>query len=120
MGSEPFTNATESSFTSADPSHLAFLLGTIHRKEFSSARGHYPPPVVRPQRRPHDFSPAQRQAYEFLKTWNSSLPEGFTAGELKKAFRHTALILHPDKGGSPQQFVELKSHYETLRPLVSI
>lgn len=120
MGSEPFTNASEASLLNADPSHLAFLMGQVHRKEFHSARGQYPAPKVRPQRKPHPLSPAQRQAYEFLKTWNHDLSEGFTASELKKAFRHTAMILHPDHGGPPQQFVELKEHYETLRPVVSL
>ncbi len=120
MGSEPFVNASEESLLNADPSHLAFLMGQVGRKEFNSPRGQYPAPKVRPQRKAHNFSPSQQQAYEFLKSWIYDLPAGFTASELKKAFRQAAMILHPDHGGNAPQFVELKAHYETLRPLVSL
>lgn len=119
MGSETFINASEESLLSADPTHLAYLLGQVGRREFTSKRGHYPRPTIRPQRKAHAFSPSQQQAFEFLKTWIHDLSEGFTASELKKAFRQAAIILHPDHGGDTQQFMELKSHYENLRPLVS-
>ncbi|WP_295904410.1 J domain-containing protein [uncultured Bdellovibrio sp.] len=102
----------------ADPLHLAYLLGQINRLEFQTPRGQYPAPKVRPQRKPHALSASQRLSYEFLKTWIHDLSEGFTASELKKAFRQTAMILHPDQGGNVQQFLELKDHYENLRSLV--
>lgn len=102
----------------ADPAHMAYLLGQISRLEFQTPRGQYPAPKVRPQRKPHNFSATQKLSYEFLKTWIHDFSEGFTANELKKAFRQVAMVLHPDQGGSTQQFVELKDHYENLRTLV--
>lgn len=102
-----------------DPAHLAFLLGKIGKTEFQTARGHYPAPKVRPQRKPHNFTSAQSQAYEFIKSWIHDLSEGFTAAELKRAFRRAAIILHPDHGGNTQQFLELKAHYETLKTIVA-
>lgn len=35
-----------------------------------------------------------------------------TSSEIKKAFRHRAMLLHPDKGGDVQAFVELKTAFE--------
>jgi len=115
-----FSPEKETSSVQSEPAHLAYLLGKINRLEFSSARGQYPTPKVRPQRKPHTFSSEQRQSYEFFKTWITSLPEGFTGTELKKAFRQAAMVLHPDHGGSAQQFLALKNHYEVLRSLVSV
>lgn len=120
MGSETFVNASEESLLNADPSHLAYLIGQISRHEFNSPRGHYPRPAVRPQRKAHSFSPSQKEAFDFLKNWIMDLSEGFTASELKKAFRQAAMILHPDHGGDSQQFMTLKEHYNCLRPLVSL
>ncbi|WII71443.1 J domain-containing protein [Bdellovibrio sp. 22V] len=110
----------EASHLNSDPAHLAYLLGQIGRVELQTPRGHYPAPKVRPQRKPHSFSPSQRQAYEFMKSWIHDLSEGFTATELKKAFRQAALILHPDHGGNAQDFVNLKHQYEVLQSVVSI
>ncbi|KYG63043.1 hypothetical protein AZI87_16530 [Bdellovibrio bacteriovorus] len=114
-----FSPEKESSSLNSDPAHMAFLLGQINRLEFQTRRGHYPQPKVRPQRKAHNFSVSQKLAFEFLKTWVHDLHEGFTANELKKAFRQAALALHPDHGGNTQQFLELKAHYQTLRELVS-
>lgn len=104
-----------------DSSNMAYLLGQIRRVETQTPRRQcYPPPRVRPQRKPHSFSESQRISYEFLKSCIQDLPDGFLPGELKKAFRQAAFIHHPDHGGSAQQFMELKRHYENLRTLVSI
>ncbi|UOF02578.1 J domain-containing protein [Bdellovibrio reynosensis] len=100
-----------------DPAHMAYLLGKIGRLELQTPRGQYPAPKVRPQRKPHSFNHSQRQAYEFMKSWIHDLNEGFTANELKKAFRQAAIILHPDHGGNTEQFIDLKAHYETLKGL---
>lgn len=108
----------ESSHVNTDPAHLAYLLGNIHRMEFAKARGQYPAPKVRPQRKPHNMTNEQRLSYEFLKTWVHDFSEGFTGTELKKAFRQAAIILHPDQGGTPEKFMELKVHYESLRGLL--
>ncbi|HEY1079340.1 MAG TPA: J domain-containing protein [Bdellovibrio sp.] len=119
MGVEtPSAPLQEATILNADPAHLAYLLGQIGRFEPSAPRGHYPAPRVRPERKPHVFSSEQRQSFEFLKTWIQDLSEGFTATELKKAFRQAALRLHPDQGGSPEQFVSLKGHYETLQSVL--
>lgn len=109
----------EASILSTDPAHLAFLMGQIARKETVSPRGHYPAPKIRPQRKPHNFTPAQRLSYEFIKSWASELPEGFTLSELKKAFRQAAIAVHPDHGGSVTLFLELKDHHEVLKNLVA-
>ncbi|QDK37182.1 DnaJ domain-containing protein [Bdellovibrio sp. NC01] len=106
-----------SSEMSADPANLAYLMGHIGRFEFQKPRGQYAAPKVRPQRKPHSFSTAQRQSFEFLKTWIHDLSEGYSESELKKAFRQAALILHPDRGGNTQQFIELKAHYESLKAI---
>jgi curved DNA-binding protein CbpA len=37
-----------------------------------------------------------------------------TKDEIKKAYRNKAKILHPDKGGDPDQFKKLSSAYEIL------
>lgn len=109
-----------STYIDTDPSHLAFLMSQIGKFEFETRRGQYPRPAIRPQRpRPaHALSPSQKQSFEFLKTYIHDLSEGFTGAELKKAFRQTAMILHPDQGGSPEQFMELKAHYETLQEVL--
>ncbi|KHD87660.1 MAG: hypothetical protein OM95_13230 [Bdellovibrio sp. ArHS] len=115
-----FSPENQVSSLNSDPAHLAFLLGQINRLEFQTRRGHYPQQKVRPQRKAHSFTPTQKLAYEFLKTWAHDLHEGFTATELKKAFRQAALALHPDHGGNTQQFLELKAHFQTLRALTPL
>lgn len=100
----------------SDPAHLAYLMSQVGKFHFNSPRGQYPRPPVRPAKpRPaHNLSSSQKLSFEFLKTYIHDLSEGFTATELKKAFRQTALALHPDHGGTPAQFIELKTHYESL------
>lgn len=121
MGAQtPSAPLKEETLLNADPAHLAYLLGQIGRYESRTPRGHYPAPRVRPQRKPHTFSSEQREAFEFLKMWIHDLSEGFTAAELRKAFRQAALRLHPDQGGSPEEFVSLKSHYETLQTVLPL
>lgn len=114
MGETPTNQANYSSVMDSDPIHLAYLLGKVGRTEVQTPRGQYPRPAVRPQRKPHNFSALQRQSYEFMKSFIHALPEGFTETELRKAFRQAALILHPDQGGSTEQFMLLKKHYEVL------
>lgn len=108
------SSENEAAILSTDPAHMAFLLGKIHKRDSRLPRGQYPVSKVRAQRKPHNFTPAQRLSYEFLKSYIYDLPEGFTATELKNAFRQAAKVLHPDHGGSTHLFMELKGHYETL------
>lgn len=117
-GTTPFTPLSEDSLLGTDPAHLAYLLGTIERKTAHLPRGHYPAPRVRPQRKPHAFSSEQRLSFDYLKNLIQDLSEGFTASELKRAFRQAALQTHPDQGGSVHSFMTLKGHYETLQGLV--
>lgn len=112
--SASFSSTNEASLHSTDPAHLAFLIGKINKFPKPSPRGNYPRPTSRPQRKPHVFTETQRFSYEFLKSWSQELSEGFTANELKKAFRLAAIAVHPDHGGSTQLFLELKQHYATL------
>ncbi|UYL09358.1 J domain-containing protein [Bdellovibrio sp. SKB1291214] len=115
MGETPLNSGNYSSVMDSDPIHMAYLLGRVNKTELQTPRGQYPRPAVRPQRKPHNFSPAQRQSFEFFKCWIHGLAEGFTETELRKAFRQAALILHPDHGGNTQQFMDLKEHFEVLR-----
>lgn len=41
----------------------------------------------------------------------------FTEPELKSRFRELAMKVHPDKGGSKEEFVKCKSYYDTLLKL---
>lgn len=122
MGDSTTSNSQSSStYIDTEPSHLAYLMSQIGKFEFDTRRGQYPRPAVRPQRpRPaHAFSPSQKQSFEYLKSYIHDLPEGFTAAELKTAFRKAALILHPDLGGNTEQFLDLKTHYEVLKAIHS-
>ena len=115
MGEQSSAQTNYSSVMDSAPSHLAYLMGQIDRKEFQTNRGQYPRSQVRPQRKAHNFTAAQKQAFEYLKCWVHGLCDGFTESELRKAFRQTALRLHPDHGGTAQQFIELKESYEILQ-----
>lgn len=107
-------------YIDTDPSHLAYLMSQIGKFEFETRRGQYPRPPIRPQRpRPaHTFSESQKQSFEFLKSYIHDLSEGFTASELKTAFRKAAIQLHPDQGGSTEIFMDLKTHYQVLTEIV--
>ncbi|PCJ20837.1 MAG: molecular chaperone DnaJ [Gammaproteobacteria bacterium] len=37
--------------------------------------------------------------------------------EIKSAYRQQALVHHPDKGGQPSQFIEIRQAYEVLKAL---
>jgi hypothetical protein len=101
---------------SLDPSHLAYLIGNVGRLS-TLHRGGYPPPKIRPLRKPHNLSDLQRQSYDFFKKWVHDFSDAFTESELKKAFRQAAIVLHPDQGGNTVLFIELKGHLETLKVL---
>lgn len=94
-----------------DPAHLAYLLGRVTRPG-ALPRGKY---TVRPlPRAPHTLTESQLQSYAFLRNWISDLSEAFTRTELKAAFRQAALLLHPDRGGSAERFMQLREHYRAL------
>lgn len=120
MGDTPSQADSKFGTFDSDPANLAYLIGLQRRMDLNLVRGHYPksktPP---PQRKAHAFTETQLDAYKYIKMWIVDLSEGFTAHELKRAFRKAALILHPDKGGKTEDFLALKRHYELLRPLVA-
>lgn len=112
------SNQEQGSHQHFDISNMAYLLGKVGRLNLKSPRGHYPAPKVRPQRKPHDFSESQRCAFDFFKLWSTNLNDNFSETELKKAFRQIVLVLHPDRGGNSDAFLNLKMHYDNLRSLV--
>jgi hypothetical protein len=73
-----------------------------------------PQPKVRPK---HQFSGEQAAAYGFFKASGGELDENFTKKDLLRAFRRLALQLHPDQGGSAQQFQTLVRSRATLQGL---
>jgi hypothetical protein len=103
----------------SDPAHMAFLIGQIGRFDVRTNKNTYPRSTTRPQRKPHVLSSSEALSFEYLKIHNLDLSGAFTEVELKKAFRHSAFILHPDQGGSTEQFVELKAHYENLKVVLA-
>jgi len=56
----------------------------------------------------------ENEARSFLE-----LNESFTIGELKKAFRKQSFKVHPDHGGSNEQFDALKKAYGLMKKLVT-
>ena len=41
-----------------------------------------------------------------------SIPESSTKEEVKKAYRKAVLTLHPDRGGSSDEFIKLQQAYD--------
>lgn len=113
----------------ADPAHLAYLLGTIPVRRFhtppksaapkAAVRPAVKPPFQKPApraRRPdHVLTERQKTAMAWFAFQSESLPGDFTTDELKKAFRSLARKTHPDAGGSASLFLELKGHHAALR-----
>jgi DnaJ family protein A protein 2 len=50
-----------------------------------------------------------KEFYDILE-----LPENCTVEDIKKSYKKKAILLHPDKGGSKEQFQKLNEAYETL------
>ena len=115
LAEESTVSTASESYNQVDPAHMAYLIGQLEVFKMRGKKQHYPAPKERPQRKPHSFSPLQKQAFTFIKGWIHDLPEGFTANELKRAYRQAALLLHPDRGGSAHDFIELKTQYENLK-----
>jgi curved DNA-binding protein CbpA len=53
--------------------------------------------------------PAASSAYAVL-----GVPRAATAADIRDAFRRRAVLLHPDKGGDPQLFAQLRDAYNKL------
>ncbi len=86
------------------------LVGHVHTRHFEAPqKGQaYHRFKASPRPRPdHVFSEAQDQAFTFFTSRKANLNRNFSAADLKKAFRHLALKLHPDQGGTSVDFQQL-------------
>jgi hypothetical protein len=96
----------------------AWLLGQLNRS--SSA-----PPNLRnsPYKAfikvapPYSLDLDQKISWDFFTSSGATLKPRFSRSELKSAFKQMALKAHPDQGGTPQKFIELKNHFERLAVL---
>lgn len=119
------THSAHSHF--AEPAYLSYLIGKIRPfdktvkvqpKEYFSFQPR-PQPIAK-TRTKHSFRPEQEQARQFFIRWGHPLYEDFTTNELKKAYRHLALRLHPDRGTQDAQaFLDLKFNYDLLKSVFS-
>jgi len=74
------------------------------------------------QRKPrpaHVMNKGQQSAWQFFQEHQADLADNFNIAELKAAFRHLALKLHPDHGGSNELFRALYQARKSLQGLVS-
>lgn len=101
--------------TEVFPSGMAWLMGQLEPKAPSTIRARSAYGVRPKPRRPHIFDATQTESFNFLKNYVSDLDFGFSPRELKSAYRKAALILHPDQGGTAEEFRLLKGHFERLR-----
>ncbi len=114
-----------------DPAGLSFLLGNIGRFQFAP-KTQYPthprPPKaapdfpasklrlrVRKSGPPHKLTDQEKNSCQFFSNAGHSLDSDFSADELKFSYHKLALLLHPDRGGYQQDFVDLKFHYDILK-----
>ncbi len=132
----------ETSISGADPLHLAYLMGLHSPKGIQSfkknpkgnpyfsrqtqrvkrAKPLLAEPIspakssISPRKpgKPHVLCPLQKTSFDYFNTQQSGLLPDYTTSELKKAYRLLAQKFHPDKGGSVENFLALKNHFEYL------
>lgn len=106
-----------------DYSYLSYILGRADlRKDQNSVRtlGKTPYHQYRPKPKPrqaHTLNTEQAKAYAALNQI-SPLHPAFTPHELKKAYREAAKASHPDLGGNPAVFIEVRKFYQILLELL--
>ena len=138
-------NYPSSSHADLDPAGLSFLLGNVGRFQFAS-KMQYPSPQLAPKLAPgfsaskpeadqdfdttpskaakvrisgpaHKLSDQQKTSWHFFSKSGFALESDFSGDELKFSYHKLALLLHPDRGGYQQDFVDLKFHYDILKKL---
>ncbi len=112
---EPLSTDVESNqllgslLTSLNPVH--FYVPTTAKR--------YPNKTVKPKPRPnHSFNSQQAHSFQYLLKKGAQLLENFNRKELETAFRALALKLHPDQGGSNQEFLQLLEARKSLQALL--
>lgn len=74
--------------------------------------------IEREERRKTEYEKEQQRIYNddfHVAMRYFSVSEGYTKAELLRGYRKMCLIMHPDKGGSPEEFLVLQKHYEILK-----
>lgn len=121
-GSQPDSESFNPGWEShLEPAGLAQLLGELSviaggAKSFPKAYAAFKPRPV--ARKPHQMTGPQADAFMEFKRHSPHLPEGFSARELKSAYRQCALKTHPDRGGDSETFQLVKKSYHILEALV--
>lgn len=93
------------------------LLGNMSALNFSQSfhstdyKKFHAPPKPRPANK---LSQDQLTAFLFFAAHSAKLEANFNNKDLKRAFRTLAFKMHPDHGGNPQTFLELKAAYDLL------
>lgn len=116
VGKRAFTSqhAEEPTFTSVEePDVIAQLIGrttTLNQQNYKFS----PYKKLEKPLPPHRLNEDQKKAHDFFKIHGFNLSPRFSLRELKSTYKKAALKLHPDLGGKPEQFQNLKLNFETL------
>lgn len=111
---------TENSNFDNSPLGMAWLLGELERKATVSTKGKSAYGVTaRPPRprKPHVLNVEQTLAFEFFRRETPELNPGFTLREVKMAYRKSAMVHHPDRGGYAENFRTLSASYLVLQQI---
>ncbi len=112
----PIKTESPSDFQKTENQLLGQVEKLVFSQKFSSTtyRSFKRPPI---ERMPHQLSPIQNEAFQFLSNWGTNLAPNFSPSDLKKAFRKAALRLHPDRGGDASLFLKLNTFKKILENL---
>ncbi len=110
----PSENPSNSSTSPKTDFGFAWVLAHTERAESSNSRGKSAYGVKARPRPPHKMDPLQTLAYCYFRSQIPSFGANFTRGELQKSFRLLAKKLHPDAGGTSEDFIVLKTQHDLL------